>query len=641
MKLRTPLLSLLLGMVVLAGCYNLGRRPVAEPDDDDDDSSAAGDDDDAGSDDDDDAADDDDDADDDDTSLDCAPDGATTCWGNDFVECQSSLWTLVEECVDPTPTCDPDLGCLACTPNELSCDGSSVVECNATGTEETVIEDCAPDICVAGECLDSCDLAAQQMSYLGCEFLAVSTANIVGAEFDNDFAVVIAAPASGPDATVTVSRNGSVVATQTVASGATQAIELAMVSEIKNAQQSVTVTGGAYEVSTDVPVAAYQYNPLHFDIGGTPSFTNDASLLLPEHTLSGNYMVSAWPTWGFGSWQDFLGTPLGDWSAWHPGFVAVAATTDGTQVTFDSTTYTATGTPGALSPGGTTTITMNRGDVVQIFSQRPDTDEPWNFCSSNGGTATENDCPASFPFECEVFCSMDDGDLTGSTITATESVAVFAGHMCTFMPYNEWACDHLEEMMFPVETWGTLSVMTAPIRPSGSGVAPAMYRVVANNAGTALTFSPGVTPNVTLGSGEFVQFQTDQDFTVEGSATFYVTQTMLGENTLGEGEGGDPAMGSGIPWLQVRSEYDFLTPDTYTSNYVNVVAPTGTAVDLDGTPISGWQTIGSTGYDVARVLINPGGHHIESSAGTGFGITTYGYASYTSYLYPGGLNFTR
>ena len=99
-------------------------------------------------------------------------------------------------------------------------------------------------------------------------------------------------------------------------------------------------------------------------------------------------------------------------------------------------------------------------------------------------------------------------------------------------------------------------------------------------------------------------------------------------------------MGSGIPWLQVRSEYDFLTPSTFTENWVNVVAPSGGQVLLDGSPISGFQAIGSTGYDVARVALSPGAHHI-ASAGTGFGITAYGYASYTSYLYPGGLNFTR
>jgi len=99
-------------------------------------------------------------------------------------------------------------------------------------------------------------------------------------------------------------------------------------------------------------------------------------------------------------------------------------------------------------------------------------------------------------------------------------------------------------------------------------------------------------------------------------------------------------MGTGIPWLQVRDTYDFLTPETYTANYVNVVVPDGATVELDGSVLGGWEPIGTTGYSVSRVAIDPGQHHIESP-GTGFGITTYGYASYTSYLYPGGMNFTR
>ena len=638
------LLLFLLALTFLAACYEgLGRRPVAEDDDDaadDDDDSAGDDDDDDATDDDDD--DDDDATDDDDTQdLECEVEGETDCWGTSFVECDESLWTLVEECVEPTPFCDVSLGCLACQPSTRTCDGDTVVECLPDGSGSSVVEECDPGaICVAGECLDQCDLAEQQMSYLGCEFMAVSTANIVGPEFDSDFAVVIGVPAGGQDADVQVSKGGVVVTTQTIAAGETSAITLAYDATLKNAQESVTVTGGAYEITSTVPVAAYQYNPLHFDIGGTPSYTNDASLLLPEHTLSGNYMVSTWPTWGRGEWQEIFTIVTGEWDSWYPGFVTVAATVDGTVVTFDSSTQTAGGNPGALSPGGTTNITLDRGDVVQIFSHRPGDEEDQDYCSDQGWDATMINCPPAFLQECEGYCSVTGGDLTGSTVTATEPVAVFAGHMCTFMPYYEWACDHLEEMMFPVETWGTTSVMSAPVHPSSSGVAPTLYRIVAENSGTTLTFEPSVNPSVTLSAGEFVQFQTDQDFKVEGTDRFYVTQTMLGETALGEG-GGAPAMGSGIPWLQVRSEYDFLTPTTYTANYVNVVAPTGTAVDLDGSPVSGWTAIGSTGFDVARVSLSAGSHHIESASGTGFGITTYGYASFTSYLYPGGLNFTR
>ena len=613
------------GVLAASACGDPRRRGAGDDDAGDDD--ASGDDDTSG---------------DDDVSTDCTPEGSTACWGNEFMRCADAVWTLEDTCVAPTPLCDTTWGCVACVPDQTFCDGNSVHSCLPDGTGSTLVQDCeAGELCVGGDCLDACDLAEQQMSYLGCRFLAVSTSNIVASNFDSDFAVVIGAPAGGGDAEVTVSRGGAVVASVVVADGDTAAIELPMVTELERAQESVVVVGGAYQIVSTVPVAAYQYSPLHFDIAGTSSFTNDASLLLPEHTLTGNYMVSTWPTWGYGSWDDFFGNPIGDWNAWHPGFVAIAATADATTVTFQSSTITAGGNPGSLGPNQTTTITLDRGDVVQIFSQRPSTSADSSFCASSGWQSTEIGCPPAFLQECEAYCSLGaDGDLTGSTVQADQPVAVIAGHMCTFMPYDQWACDHLEEMMFPVETWGDMTVMSAPTLPDGTGVAPTLYRAVVQNNATTLTFTPAVNPPVTLDAGQFVQLQTDTSFMVEGTDRFYVTQTLLGEDAL-PGSGGDPAMGSGIPWLQVRDSYDFLTPPTYTSNYVNVIAPSGGVVELDGAVLTGWDPIGSTGFDVARVPLQPGAHHVQSQAGVRFGITAYGYAPYTSYLYPGGLNFTR
>ena len=127
---------------------------------------------------------------------------------------------------------------------------------------------------------------------------------------------------------------------------------------------------------------------------------------------------------------------------------------------------------------------------------------------------------------------------------------------------------------------------------------------------------------------------------MQGTAPLYVTQALHGERSL-QSQTGDPALGSGVPLLQWRGEYDLLAPETYTDNHLNVVAPVGTPVYLDGHPVQGWEPIGETGFEVARLAIDPGPHHIESVGGVGFGITSYGYASFTSYLHPGGMNFLR
>jgi hypothetical protein len=521
------------------------------------------------------------------------------------------------------------------------------VLCNSGGSGTSVVEQCPEeDGCAGGACDNECGHAALANSYLGCDFLAVTTSNNqLSTIFDEDFAVVVGNPEGSPVAEVTISRAGSVVASATIQPGDTQAISLPMVQELKVAIQSVLVTGAAYEVKSTVPVVAYQYNPLNFTMGtGTGlsdfSYTNDASLLLPLHALTGNYMASTWPTWGLGSWSyNPLGGGMGDWGSWYPGFVAVAAFIDGTEVLITSSAETAPGTPGALAPGGTANVTLDRGDVAQVFSKMPASGQTAvNFCQNQGWTqSTKGTCPPTLLSECEAFCLIPEGDLTGTVIEASQPVAVFAGHNCTFMPFDQWACDHLEEMMLPLETWGDEVVMTAPVKPDGNGVARAKYRVVARGDGTEITLEPAVIGVTTLDAGRFVEFETDQDFRVSGNRQFFVTQTLLSQQAIGSGAG-DPAMGSGIPVFQSRDNYSFLVPATYTANYLNIVAPEGAAVLLDGVAVSGWQAIGSTGYAVARIPVQPGPHRAVCEDGEEFLITSYGYASYTSYLYPGGLN---
>jgi len=578
--------------------------------------------------------------------LGCAPDGRTMCLGPELNTCTSGDWTPTTMCAEPTPACDNDLGCVVCRPNSTWCDGQTIMQCSGDGSGSAAVSECeAPLTCNSGACKDPCDPSALAFSYLGCDFLAVSTTNaLLAPAFDNDFAVVVGAPAGGRAANVTVSRGGATVATAVVPAGQTAAISLPMVAGLKSASQTGTVVGGAYQVHTDQPVAAYQYNPLNFTVAETYSYTNDASLLLPEHVLTEHYRVSTWPTWGAGSWNfiPFL-PPDGEWG-WYPDFVAISATQDNTQVNLVLSGNTAAGTPGATPAGGTMTVTLNRGDVLQVLSGSPGASSDLNACTQAGGTFTQTGtCPPTlFGGDCEGWCSLTTSDLTGTTVTASAPIAVFAGHQCTNMPYTATACDHLEEMMFPLETWGTQVVLSAPAHPAGSGAAPALYRVLANADGTTIEFDPPVSATTTLNAGKFVAFQSDQDFMVRSTSggPIYVTQALLGQDAPGMGSG-DPALGTGVPWRQWRSDYDFLTPSTYTANYVNVIAQEGASVQLDGAAVGGFAAIGGTGFTAARVPVTAGSHHIASTDGSPFGITTYGYASYTSYLFPGGMNFKR
>jgi hypothetical protein len=116
---------------------------------------------------------------------------------------------------------------------------------------------------------------------------------------------------------------------------------------------------------------------------------------------------------------------------------------------------------------------------------------------------------------------------------------------------------------------------------------------------------------------------------------------MVSQDAPGGSGSGDPGMALAVPVAQYRTSYQFHAPTNYTANYVNVTAPTGAEITLDGqlVPTTSYVAIGGSGYGVARVaLSNTGtGTHTASSA-VAFGISVYGYGSYTSYWYPGGLD---
>ena len=230
-------------------------------------------------------------------------------------------------------------------------------------------------------------------------------------------------------------------------------------------------------------------------------------------------------------------------------------------------------------------------------------------------------------------------DLSGTQIAASEPVATFVGVDCRFMPDDQPACDHLEEMAFPLETWGPLVVVSAPEHPNGGIPLMARHRVMARTGGTTVSFDPAVAPDATLGAGEWLEFDSDQDFVVQGSGPISVASVMWGQEATRATSGGDPALATGIPTSQWRREYDFLVPDTYTSNGLNVVREAEAEVRLDGVALDGFVAIGASGYERRRVSVSEGSHRIEGDGR--FSITAYGYAQYTSYWYPAGLDLLR
>ncbi len=599
--------------------------------DDDDDATARDDDDSAA------PADDDDSAEpptppDTGTGVPCTEPAATQCVGDSHQECIDGYWRVLDACEDAI--CDADLGCVDCVPEVDWCEGQQAWGCSALGESELLDTCTGSDQCVSGACVTQCRLAEERESYLGCEFFAVTSSNFLDAAFDQDFAVVVANPAGGSSATVEIHRGASLVATEQVPSGETRAIELPMVLELKDAWESVQLADGAYEVVSSEPVAAYQFNPLHFELNSQLGYTNDASLLLPAHSLDLEYRTVNRATFASTTTDGSLYVVDGV----VPGKFDVVATEDGTTVTVESAGRTGEGTPAAMDVGDTVTVTLDRGDVLQVMSEIPTMSGANDECLSLGYEQATHTCGNNNHLTCQ-FCTMPDTDLTGTRITASAPVATFSGSRCTYVPFDRPTCDHLEDMVPPLSTWGQEVVLTAPLDPDGTDVITRLVRVLADEDATDVSFNPPVHPDTTLDAGEWLEFESDEDFVVQATQRMLVTEFLASHSNRNGSTLGDPSMVIAVPTEQFRSTYSLLTPTTFTSDHANVAAPTGVEVRVDGSLITAWEPVGATGWSVARIDLDEGVHELESVSA--FSVVGYGYAEYASYAYPGGLNLGR
>lgn len=518
---------------------------------------------------------------------------------------------------------------------------------------------------------ETCDDAALGHTYVGCDFWPTLTANPVWQEFEP---AVVVANGTATDAMVTIDGPAGFHQVVTVKAGGLETVMLKWVMDLKGPEFSLSntsggrlaassrVNGGAYHMTSTVPVTAWQFNPLKYTLdaagctritngaGGCKSATNDASLLIPSTAMTENYRV-----FGYSSKNE--GT---DWGT-VPGGITITATKDGTEVQvqlgpkcgveiFPTTmlgTCVAAGPAGsgidAKMPGDSYALTMNAGDVVQLvgaWAKDPQT---------------------------------HNADMSGTIVKANKdhNVQVISFNAISQLPDVSVAnADHMEETVLPGEVLGKKYIVTPPATPLGSSVGH-VVRIYGNVDGTQLTYPEGKPPGApdTINAGDVFQIpplptgqpaeqcvgtadhcMLNTPFVVEGTAAFAVASFMVGgvlqmPGTDATTSQGDPSFSMEVTPEQFRKEYTFLAPVDYMENYADVLLPNGASVMLDGKAITVAPTaIGNSGWSTVRLPLDAatgGVHKLTTDHEQGLGLQVMGFGFATSYYYPGGLNLNR
>jgi hypothetical protein len=611
-----------------------------------------------------------------DAMVECSPDGSHRCNGATLQTCTSGAWATATDCND---VCIEGIGCAQCVPGQPVCKDGNVWMCDANGNPGTQTQACeGATLCVDGGCVNACDNATEKKSYIGCEYWAADLDNaieVIGLQGSaqcslagntvnrslsvcynsanggsvqglcdpqddgmaphtcptnytcstqnvcvldaqrSPFAIVVSNP-QPKSANVTVTGPAGQTIMRTINAGQVTSILPQMGAAIPDQSIDGSVKAAkAYKVTSDLPIVAYQFNPLD----NANVFSNDASLLIPRTAFGSDYYVITQPTLNR-RMVGFFETPT------HPyyGYLTVVAWEDGTQITVTPTTAVQAGqTQSTIAANATTSFTLNAFEVLQLQAS-------------------------------------GSGDLSGTHIVSTnmKSFGVFGGHEAGSIshgmgpsgyPSGPCCADHLEEMLFPSTTWGrTFAIARSEVRKDNVKP-PDFLRIVAQKAGTAVTFVPAATTvggNCgSLGPGQYCDVTIAEDTEITATEPVLIGH-FLEAGTWSDGNpfvpksvgSGDPSMALAVPTEQFRKDYTILIPSQYAQNFLSISAPATGGVTVDNMPITLTPFTGGGTHRAARVPVTAGQHTIKCADGCG--VLVYGYSSAVSYMFAGGLDLT-
>lgn len=443
------------------------------------------------------------------------------------------------------------------------------------------------------DCFTPCQKATADRSSVGCVYYAVDTNSIGG-----PWAVAVSNVDATQTANVVVEKKTG--ATWAPIAGGTLTVGPRGLKTVPLPRAFTTgsalMAGGAFRITSDLPVISYQFAP----IDGSASFLSDASLLLPVSALDRYYVVSAWPT------------GLDQQGARRDSHIQIFAS-EPTNVTVTSPVATlGSGSAPALAPNVPHTYALAEGDYLQLT------------------------------------VAVNNESLTGTYIESDKPVGLFSSNDCANVPNvpANCCCDHLEEQIFGLQTWGKSYVGAQMPKVAQEG---AVWQILAQQDATTVTFSPGpgvtgLPPTVTLGARQKMEFTVTGgtvpgDFVVTSDKPILVNQFTVGSFTIvPNGSTDDPDMVQAVPTEQYLAHYNILVPGTWINDFLVLIRKSGSTVMVDGVaPGTAWRPLAG-GWETTVLPVPDGVHVLDGSAP--FGVAVSGYDTFDSYSYPGGLGQT-
>ena len=527
---------------------------------------------------------------------------------------------------------------------QCSLDGRSIID-SCTGG---VLETCADDLaCGAAKCQEPCAAAEADRSSNGCDFyfttpkttfanvscfatFVVNASNkpatvsleLRGEELDLSGALFRALPnstdleplegpiAPGESAILFVAdwesgkarTPGEMLYHSACPVGAKPAVE-------SDSWARGSTIGDAFRLKSNVPVGVTWMYPY----GGAGTHFPTATLVLPVSAWAKEHLV-------VDGWEANLGIPM----------TQIFAAEDDTEVTIVGSKDVANGAgfTGAAA-GKPAKIKLAKGQFAQLVQTQ---------------------------------------ELTGSLVYSDKPTVTVGGNGCAFLPSRSGPCDTLAQQIPPYEQWGSEYVGVGYRPRSANTEEIVWYRMVGARDGTELEYDP-VKPAgapLTISAGELVLFRarSNDAFVVrsrDAEHPFYLGMHMSsgdGETNVSPSYGGmgDPEFVNVVASGQYMSSYSFYADSSF-SEHSLVIVRKKTHGDFKDVwlecagNLPDWKPIDSAGqYEYRRVDLSrnfgPGDSFGDKRCRTGlqrmrsdgaFSATLWGWGSYSSYAYPGGM----